>query len=120
MKFSAIIYVIDITEEVSSIQGGIKMGRVNAPGVRELSVQSNICYARKDLARIMAFDELRHIHTVAILLNLRQDSELHNQVFSKSRKEIDYVNNLRQEQIKDAEQREKKRQVERNQDQKAG
>jgi hypothetical protein len=57
----------------------------------------------------MAFDELRHIHTLAIILNLREDSNLYKQVFSQQRIEIDYVDQVRAQQEKDAVEREKKR-----------
>ena len=69
VKFSVVLYVIDIRHEINGMTGGIIMSEKPQTGFKTLSQHSKMDLARKQLHRIMAEDELREVHTLVIVLN---------------------------------------------------
>ena len=64
--------MVDITNDIMSRYGGVtSKGSI---GKGKLGFQNNIDFARKMIHRLMAEEEMRYVHTVAIVLNCRRDS----------------------------------------------
>ena len=78
VRFNAVLCVIDISEDVVSVHGGVKVhNNFGNSENRLLSPTSTVDEARKQIHRVMAQDEMCKVHTLAILLNCRRDSPLH-------------------------------------------
>jgi hypothetical protein len=62
---------VDITNEIASINGGVKIKKNENADIRPLSLKSGIDIAREQIHFTMAMDEMRYVHTVAIVLNCK-------------------------------------------------
>ena len=73
------LFVIDVTDEVESIFGGIKSQPAGGAGKgnKGNSAQGQIDIGRKMIHRIMAEEEMSSVHTLAIVLNCKETSQLY-------------------------------------------
>jgi hypothetical protein len=78
-----VLFVIDITNEIMSINGGVRIKKNENADIRPLSLKSGIDIAREQIHMTMAMDEMRYVHTVAIVLNCKSGSSLYSQIFNK-------------------------------------
>ena len=76
VNFHALLIVVDITHEISSRDGGVKSRGVASKG-KQLGYTNNIDFARKMIHRLLAEEEMLNVHTVAIVLNCRKDSDIY-------------------------------------------
>ena len=66
-----------------SINGGVKIKKNENADIRPLSLKSGIDIAREQIHSTMAMDEMRYVHTVAIVLNCKGESQLYQEIFNK-------------------------------------
>ena len=74
-----------------SINGGVIIKKNDNADVRPLSLKSGVDVAREQIHATMAMDEMRYVHTVAIVLNCRKNSRLYEEIFNES-KEMEQFN----------------------------
>ena len=91
VKFNAVLIVIDITQEIISRYGGVTSKGVGGKG-KQLGYQNNIDFARKMIHRLLAEEEMRYVHTVAIVLNCRKESKLYKEIYDDSKMASVYLN----------------------------
>jgi len=88
ISFKAIIFVIDITKEIKTKYGGIKgqnvMNKLTNP-------QNNIDKARIHIHRLMAEEECRSVHTLAIVFNCRNNSAVYKEIMDSDPKTSLYL-----------------------------
>lgn len=94
VRYNALLFVIDISEDIKSIYGGVNLKDLVGVQNRSISDLTGIDLAKKQIHYLMACDELRHIHTLAICLNCKQSSPLYNQIFSKDKRTSLYIKKL--------------------------
>ena len=58
---------------------------------------SKVDIARKQIHQLLAEDEMRYIHTLGIVLNVRQGSELHHQIMEKNTRTSTFIRRLKDE-----------------------
>lgn len=98
IKFGALIFVVDVTNEIKTKYGGIRQNLGGGVGgTKKLSYRNNIDETRLLVHRLMAEDEMRQVHTLAIVLNCRQGSDLYRDVFSTDTKTSVYLKRLEDE-----------------------
>ena len=97
VRFNAILFVINITDEIQSIYGGIRMQTAFNPEVRLLTPQSQIDVARRMIHKIMADDEMSYVHTLAIVLNCIEGSPLYEEIFSRDSQTSEYIKYIEDE-----------------------
>lgn len=90
VKFNAVLIVIDITQEIISRYGGVTSKGVGGKG-KQLGYQNNIDFARKMIHRLLSEEEMRYVHTVAIVLNCRRESKLYREIYDDSRAGSEYL-----------------------------
>ena len=86
--------MVDISEDIKSIYGGVNTKDTTGVQNRSISDHVGIDLARKQIHMLMASDELRHIHTLAIVLNCRNSCPLYDQIFSKDKRTSIYIKKL--------------------------
>jgi hypothetical protein len=64
------LYVIDISKEVKSVYGGLVLNKAKKNNLFNNSAMTSIDYARRHIHQTMAEEEMRNVHTLAIVLNL--------------------------------------------------
>jgi hypothetical protein len=96
IRFSALVFVIDISTDIKSRYGGIN---ANGGGNKKLSYRNNIDETRMLIHRLMSEDETRTVHTLVIVFNCRQDSQLYGKIFENDTKSSAYLKKLEEERI---------------------
>jgi len=95
IKFNAMVFVVDITNDVNSRFGGIKFK--DKGGNKKLSYRNNIDETRMLIHRLMSEDETRSVHTLVIIFNCKKNSELYNDIFANDTKTSVYLKKLEEE-----------------------
>lgn len=77
VRFQAIIYVIDVSSEVVSVEGGTRAAAKSkgAAAATPGSTHTQIDHARRQIHQLMCEEELRDVHTLAIVLNCREPED---------------------------------------------
>lgn len=79
VRFKALIFVVDISDEVDGLEGGINHFHGKNKG--QLPPFGHIDKARRMLHRLMAEEEMREVVTVGIVLNCKMDSPIYAKIY---------------------------------------
>ena len=85
---------MDISDEIKSIFGGVNIKDQSGQETRSISHHCNIDIARKQIHQLMASDELRHVHTLAIVLNCKSNTPVYDKIYSKDKRMSMYIKKL--------------------------
>ena len=86
IKFNALVFVVDITDDIMSRYGGIRYKEKG--GNKKLSYRNNIDETRILIHKLMAEEETRSVHTLVIVFNCKQGSKLYKEIFPTDPNEI--------------------------------
>lgn len=87
------IFVVDITDDIKSIYGGIKFKSTGMSN-KKLSYRNSIDETRILIHKLMAEDEMRMVHTLVIIFNVRKGTEIYEKIFESDTKTSTYLKKL--------------------------